>query len=157
MFDKFGIWYVKSCSWRNAWLIGFSRPGFYLRHVTPLPYVLKRPYCSMLQIFVLIGACRHDAIKLIGFNIYVSDLESKSYRKILRKWCKQYISHVPKAADITAVVRLTEQCAAGAGDTWSTVLIAHWQVVLGSPSAAPSTAHFEQARHVHWFGLVWFV
>lgn len=74
MFDKFGIWYVKSCSWGKARLTGFSRPGFYLRHITRLPYVLKWQYCSMLQMFVLTSACWQDAIKLIGSNMHVSDL-----------------------------------------------------------------------------------
>lgn len=32
--DKSGIWYVESHSWGKAQFIGFSRAGFYLRHVT---------------------------------------------------------------------------------------------------------------------------
>lgn len=39
--DKFGIWYVKSHSWGKAQIIGFSRPGFYLRHVSTAALCFK--------------------------------------------------------------------------------------------------------------------
>lgn len=94
MFDKFGIWYVKSCSWGNARLIGFSRPGFYLRHVTPLPYVLKWQYCSMVQMFVLTRACWQDAIKLIGSSIYVSDLTKLFIEKNVKEVAQTI--HLPR-------------------------------------------------------------
>ena len=76
---------------------------------------------------------------------------------MFRKQRQRYMCPVPKAAGIAAALSgLLSSVQLGLLSLCGVIpvlksLIAHWELVLGSPCAPPSTANFKQDRYANRF------